>query len=153
MNDLFDLFIKHAFELNLNWLLLVHFILVTYFIGVIISVRRPVGVAFAWIFIVMTFPVMGISLYVLIGERPVGRALTRKIKRMNREYAQITAQMCQERAADRAKLPFEARALSILAESKNGTPAVTGNRVELHTNSLLILQQFYDRVFFFEHDL
>ena len=146
MNDLFDLFIKHAFELNLNWLLLVHFILVTYFIGVIISVRRPVGVAFAWIFIVMTFPVMGISLYVLIGERPVGRALTRKIKRMNREYAQITAQMCQEHAADRAKLPFEARALSILAESKNGTPAVTGNRVELHTNSLLILQQFIDEI-------
>lgn len=146
MNDLLALFIKHAFEINLNWLLLIHFILVTIFIGVIISVRRPVGVAFAWIFIVMTFPVMGISLYILIGERPVGRALTRKIKRMNREYAQITEQMCQEHAGDRSNLPLEARALSILAESKNGTPAVAGNKVELHTNSLLILQLFIDEI-------
>ncbi|MBU3620764.1 cardiolipin synthase [Polynucleobacter sp. CS-Odin-A6] len=146
MSDLFDLFLKNAFELNLNWLLLVHFFLVTYFIAVIISVRRPVGVAFAWIFIVMTFPVMGISLYVLIGERPVGRTLTRKIKRMNREYTQITEQMCKEYAGDRAKLPLEARALSILAESKNGTPVVAGNKIELHTNSLTILQQFIDEI-------
>ena len=110
MNDLLSLFLKHPFELNLNWLLLIHFLLVTYFIGVIISVRRPVGVAFAWIFIVMTFPVMGISLYVLIGERPVGRSLTRKIKRMNLEYAQITQKLCQEFASERAKLPIESRA-------------------------------------------
>jgi cardiolipin synthase len=146
MNDLINLFFKHAFQLNLNWLLLIHFFLVTYFIGTIISVRRPVGVAFAWIFIVMTFPVMGISLYLLIGERPVGRTLTRKIKRMNREYAQITQQMCQEYAGDRAKLPFEARALSILAESKNGTPVVAGNKIELHTNSLAVLQVFIDEI-------
>ena len=146
MNDLLNLLLRHAFELNLNWLLLLHFFLVICFIGVIISVRRPVGVAFAWIFIVVLFPVMGISLYVLIGERPVGRALTRKIKRMNREYAQITQQMCQEYAGDRAKLPLEARALSILAESKNGTPVVAGNKVELHTNSLAILQLLIDEI-------
>ena len=146
MNDLLNLLLRHAFDLNLNWLLLLHFFLIICFIGVIISVRRPVGVAFAWIFIVVLFPVMGISLYVLIGERPVGRALTRKIKRMNREYAQITQQMCQEYAGDRAKLPLEARALSILAESKNGTPVVAGNKVELHTNSLAILQLLIDEI-------
>ena len=146
MNDLLSLFLKHPFELNLNWLLLIHFLLVTYFIGVIISVRRPVGVAFAWIFIVMTFPVMGISLYVLIGERPVGRSLTRKIKRMNLEYAQITQKLCQEFASERAKLPIESRALSLLAESKNGTPVIDGNKVELHTKSLDILQLFIDEI-------
>ena len=47
MNDLLSVFLKNIFELNINWLLYIHFILVTYFIGVIISVRRPVGVAFA----------------------------------------------------------------------------------------------------------
>ena len=146
MNDLLSVFLKHPLELNLNWILLIHFLLVTYFIGVIISVRRPVGVAFAWIFIVMTFPVMGISLYVLIGERPVGRSLTRKIKRMNLEYAQITQKLCQEFASERAKLPIESRALSLLAESKNGTPVIDGNKVELHTKSLDILQLFIDEI-------
>jgi cardiolipin synthase len=146
MNDLLNLLIKHSFEINLNWLLLIHFVLVAYFIGVIISVRRPVGVAFAWIFIVMTFPVMGICLYVLIGERPVGRKLTRKITRMNREYEKITEDMRARYAKDKLKLPIEARTFSLLAESNNGTPVVAGNKIELHTNSLQILQLFIDEI-------
>ena len=146
MNSLLTYFLKHAFELDLSWLLLVHFLLVTFFIGVIISVRRPVGVAFAWIFIVMTFPIFGIGLYVLIGERPVGRSLTKKIIRMNREYAQIAEDMRKDYAGDRQKLPIEARALSILAETKNGAPVVAGNKLELHTNSLEILQLFIDEI-------
>ena len=146
MNDLLNIFLKHTFELNINWLLLIHFILVTYFIGVIISVRRPVGVAFAWIFIVMTFPVFGISLYVLIGERPVGRKLTRKITRMNHEYSAITEEMRIKYAGDRQLLPIESRSFSLLAESNNGTPVVAGNKIDLHTNSLQILQLFIDEI-------
>ncbi len=102
--------------------------------------------AFAWIFIVMTFPLLGISLYILIGERPVGRGLTRKIKRMDREYAKITEALRQQYAPERLKLPSEARALSLLAESKNGTPVVSGNKIKLYTNSLEILQLFIDEI-------
>jgi len=146
MNALLNIFFNQTFGFNFNWLLLAHFLLVTYFIGVIISVRRPVGVAFAWIFIVMTFPLLGIAFYVLIGERPVGRSLTRKIKRMNREYAKITEGLRQEFSSERAKLPIESRALSLLAESNNGTPVVDGNKVELYTKSLDILQLFIDEI-------
>jgi len=146
MIDLFSFFLKPVFDLNLSWLLFAHFLLVTYFIGVIISVRRRVGVAFAWIFIVMTFPILGIGLYVLIGERPVGRKLTRKITRMNREYEKITENMRSLYAGDKLKLPIEARSFSLLAESNNGTPVVAGNRVELFTNSLQILQLFIDEI-------
>ena len=146
MNDLLSVFLHSTFDMKLNGLLLIHFLVVTYFIGVIISVRRPVGVAFAWIFIVMSAPIIGISLYILIGERPVGRKLTRKITRMNREYEQITEKMRQDFAGDRQKIPAEGRALSLLAESQNGTPVVCGNRLELHTNSLKILQNFIDEI-------
>ena len=146
MNDLLSVFLKHVFEFDINWLLFIHFALVTCFIGVIISVRRPVGVAFAWIFIVMTFPVFGISLYVLIGERPVGRRLTRKITRMNREFMVITEEMRRDYAGDRVGMPSEGRALSLLAEANNGTPVVAGNKLELHTNSLQILQIFIDEI-------
>jgi cardiolipin synthase len=146
MNDLLSVFLRHFFELNINWLLFVHFGLVTYFIGIIISVRRPVGVAFAWIFIVMTFPILGISLYVLIGERPVGRKLTKKISRMNLEYTRITQKVCQDYAGDRQHMPLEGRALSLLAEAQNGSPVVAGNKVELHTDSLKILQCFIDEI-------
>ena len=146
MNGLLAEILHLSLNLNFDWILLIHFILVTYFIGVIISVRRPVGVAFAWIFIVMSFPVVGICLYVLIGERPVGRKLTRKINRMNREYSVITEDMRRNYADDKQKLPIEARLFSHLAASNNGTPVVAGNQVELHTNSLQILQLFIDEI-------
>jgi cardiolipin synthase A/B len=146
MNDLLSMFLHSSFDMKLNVILLIHFVVVTYFIGVIISVRRSVGVAFAWIFIVMTFPILGISLYILIGERPVGRKLTRKITRMNREYKMITETMCKDFAGDRDKLPIESKAMSILAQSQNGSPVVCGNLLELHTDSLQILQNFIEEI-------
>ena len=134
------------FGFSLIWVPITHFLIVLAFGIHLISARRPVSVAFAWFLIVILLPIVGISLYILIGERPVGRKLTRKIIRMNREYEKITKNMRQEYVADKQMLPIEGRALSLLAESKNGSPVVAGNKIELHTNSLKILQNFIDEI-------
>ena len=134
------------FGISLIWVPIIHVSIIISFGVYLISARRPVAVAFAWFLIVILLPFIGISLYILIGERPVGRKLTRKIVRMNREYEQITEQMRQAYIGDRQKLPLEGRALSLLAESKNGSPVVAGNKIELHTNSLNILQNFIDEI-------
>jgi cardiolipin synthase len=144
VNDLLGFFFSSS--QSVSWILLAHFLVVTLFITVIISVRRPVGVAFAWIFIVMTFPLLGIGLYILIGERPVGRSLMRKIERMSKDYVLLTEKMRQRFLDDRQHLPLEGRALSLLAESQNGSPAIAGNQIELYTNSLEILQKFIDAI-------
>ena len=144
MNDLLGFFFSSS--QSVSWILLAHFLVVTLFIIVIISVRRPVGVAFAWIFIVMTFPLLGIGLYILIGERPVGRSLMRKIERMSKDYVLLTEKMRQRFLDDRQHLPLEGRALSLLAESQNGSPAIAGNQIELYTNSLEILQKFINAI-------
>lgn len=146
MNDLLNFFIDSILGFRSDTFLLVHFILVTLFILVIISVRRPVGVAFAWILIVMTVPILGIGLYFLIGERPVGRNMTRKISRMSKNYDAIANRNRQHFQPDRKHLPLEGRALSLLAESKNGSPVIAGNHIELYTNSLEILQKFIDAI-------
>ena len=91
-------------------------------------------------------PLLGIGLYILIGERPVGRKLTRKIIRMDKEYAVITENMRQRYQADKQLLPIEGRALSLLAESNNGSPVIAGNQIELFTSSLKILQLFIDEI-------
>jgi cardiolipin synthase len=135
-----------VFGLSLIWVPILHAAIVLMFGCYLISVRRPVGVAFAWFLIVIMLPLLGISLYILIGERPVGRKLTRKIVRMNHEYEKITEAMRQKFIADRQKLPLEGRALSLLAESRNGSPVVAGNKIELHTQSLKILQNFIDEI-------
>ena len=134
------------FGISLIWVPILHALIVITFAFYLISVRRPVAVAFAWCLIVILLPLIGIALYILIGERPVGRKLTRKIIRMNREYEAITEQIRQQFFADRHKLPLEGRALSLLAQSKNGSPVVAGNKIELHTNSLKILQNLIDEI-------
>jgi cardiolipin synthase len=135
-----------VFGFSLIWIPILHASIVVLFGLYLISARRPVGVAFAWFLIVILVPLIGISLYILIGERPVGRKLTRKIVRMNHEYEKITQEMRQEYLADRKKLPLEGQALSLLAESRNGSPVVAGNKIELHTESLKILQLFINEI-------
>ena len=61
------------FGFSLIWVPIAHVVIVLFFGIHLISVRRPVGVAFAWFLIVILLPILGIALYILIGERPVGR--------------------------------------------------------------------------------
>ena len=135
-----------TFGLSLIWVPLLHIAIVLLFGFRLISVRRPVGVVLAWFLIVVLVPLLGISLYILIGERPVGRKLTRKIIRMDKEYAAITENMRQRYQADKQLLPIEGRALSLLAESNNGSPVIAGNKIELFTSSLKILQLLIDEI-------
>jgi cardiolipin synthase len=134
------------FGFSLIWVPLLHIAIVLLFGFRLISVRRPVGVVLAWFLIVILVPLLGIGLYILIGERPVGRKLTRKIIRMDKEYAVITENMRQRYQADKQLLPIEGRALSLLAESNNGSPVIAGNKIELFTSSLKILQLFIDEI-------
>lgn len=135
-----------TFGLSLIWVPLLHIAIVLLFGFRLISVRRPVGVVLAWFLIVVLVPLLGVGLYILIGERPVGRKLTRKIIRMDKEYAAITENMRQRYQADKQLLPIEGRALSLLAESNNGSPVIAGNQIELFTSSLKILQLFIDEI-------
>jgi len=134
------------FGITFVWVPILHVAIMILFGLHIISVRRPVAVSFAWFLIVVLFPLIGISLYILIGERPVGRKLTRKIIRMDKEYAALTENLRKHYQADKQLLPIEGRALSLLAESKNGSPVIAGNKIELFTSSLEILQCFIDEI-------
>lgn len=134
------------FGTSFFWVPILHVVILILFGLHMISVRRPVAVSFAWFLIVVLFPLIGISLYILIGERPVGRKLTRKIIRMDKEYAALTENLRKQYEADKHLLPIEGRALSLLAESKNGSPVIAGNKIELFTSSLEILQCFIDEI-------
>ena len=61
-------------------LYLIHPLIVLLFALRIIWVRRPPGVALAWILIVTIMPIVGISAYLLIGERPTGRTRKERIE-------------------------------------------------------------------------
>ena len=146
MNHLWDYLLQSMLGITSLWVTLLHLLVVGVFAIQLLLVRRPVAVAFAWLFIVATLPLIGILLFFMIGERPVGRKLRRKITRMEEHYAQITQAMRERYEGDRQFMPQEAKALSLLIEANNGTPAVAGNRVTLHTNSLGILQAMIEDI-------
>ena len=63
-----------AFWTDSHWLyLLLHPVISLAFIIRIIWIRRPPGVALAWILIVAILPIVGLLAYFLAGERPIGR--------------------------------------------------------------------------------
>jgi cardiolipin synthase A/B len=84
-----DLLIGRQAELSFPWFALAHAVLVILFALRLIWTRRPVSVSFAWFLVVVMLPALGIVLYVMFGERPVGRSLTKKIVRMEREHAKL----------------------------------------------------------------
>ena len=136
------LFTGTIFGYHVPWFVILHVVVAILFFLRIIWVRRPVGVAVSWLLIIVSFPVIGLILYLTIGERPVGRKLTSKIIRMEKEYAKISKAMRQLHEPDRALLHPDAYAISLLAQAKNGTPVAAGNQIELFTNSLEILRHF-----------
>ncbi|MEY3831957.1 MAG: hypothetical protein RJA82_905, partial [Pseudomonadota bacterium] len=89
---------------SIPWFLILHLIVTILFFLRIIWIRRPVSVAISWLLIIVTFPAIGLILYLTIGERPVGRALTNKIIRMEKEYAKISKAMRLLHEPDRALL-------------------------------------------------
>ena len=141
-----QIFLGSIFGFKFPWFVFLHVLLIGAFGLRLIWVRRPVSVAFAWFLIVILLPFFGLMLYLMLGERPVGRKLTKKIIRMEREYADISEEMRQMYKPDRELLHPESRALSLLAQSKNGSPVTSGNKIELFTESISILQYFINEI-------
>ncbi len=141
-----QIFLGSIFGFKFAWFVFLHILLIWTFFLRLIWVRRPVSVTFAWFLIVILLPLIGLMLYLMLGERPVGRKLTKKIIRMEKEYAGISEEMKEMYRLDRELLHPEARALSLLAQSKNGSPVTSGNKIELFTESLSVLQHFIDEI-------
>lgn len=124
-----------------HWLyLLLHPLIVGAFILRIIWIRRPPGVALAWILIVTIAPVIGLIAYMLVGERPTGRYRTQRIKRIRPAYERMT-QLLDGRYPDVIKaIPDQFLHMARLAENHGGMPVMPGNLITLHPDAQSILQ-------------
>ncbi len=130
-----------AFLSNSHWLyLLMHPLVVVLFTLRIICVRRPPGVALAWILIVTIVPVLGLLGYFLVGERPIGRDRTKRIDLARPVYQRMTA-LLDARYPDAEKhIATQFQAMARLAENHGGMPPVTGNQMTLHSDTQATLE-------------
>ena len=111
-------------------------------IGVRVVMRRSVrGVALSWLLLVATLPFAGALLYLLIGERRIGRKRSRAITALRTDFRQIARATIPSdfTTIDWSNLPATAQAMDRLGRSLVGFATVRGNTFELFTDTKAIL--------------
>jgi cardiolipin synthase len=106
----------------------------------VIWVRRPAGSAFAWLLLVSVLPFVGLVVYLLFGERPIGR---KRLRRAHAFYGSFPAAAGPSWAldvAEKAQLPPAQRGLSNLALRAAGLPVLKGCTLALHAGAETILR-------------
>ncbi|HZW09228.1 MAG TPA: cardiolipin synthase [Phycisphaerales bacterium] len=114
-------------------------------LGVLIRVilrRLPTGVAASWIVLVLVFPVVGASAYLLVGESRIGRKREKREAYVHPAYREYLKRLrARTRHIPRELSIMDAR-LSRETEAATGIPALGGNSVELLEST----EQFLDEV-------
>jgi cardiolipin synthase len=112
----------------------------------VLARRNPPGVSMAWLLLVLLVPVAGLVLYVMIGERRLGR---RWIERAEAERAAI-ARRFERLAADAVLDPADTgpvgEPVARLAQSLGAIPVMRGHRVELLADGDRILRTMIEDV-------
>lgn len=112
----------------------------------ILSRRNPPGVAVAWILLILLVPVIGAVLYVMIGERRLGR---RWIERAEAERADLTLRF-GALSADSTRDPIDAgpvgEPVARLTRALASIPIMGGHKVELISDTGRILQGLIDDI-------
>jgi len=111
-------------------------------IAVRVVMRRPArGIALSWLLLVATLPFIGAFVYLLIGERRIGRKRSLGIDELRGDFREIARATIPAdfTAVDWASLPPAARAMDRLGRSLVGGATVRGNRFQLFSDTQAIL--------------
>jgi cardiolipin synthase len=97
----------------------------------IITRRLPVGVALAWLSVVLIFPYAGAIVYLLIGESRLGRQRGRRAAALRESYRGWAKSLRESHPTSTAELTGAAGGLARLAEAALDSPPLAGNSVLL----------------------
>ena len=114
------------------------------FVGIAVRVimrRSARGVALSWLLLVAAVPLGGALVYLLIGERRIGRKRSLGIKALRLDFKEIAKAMIPPEftSVDWQSLPPAAQAMDRLGQSLSGGATVRGNRFELFSDTQAIL--------------
>ncbi len=111
-------------------------------VAVRVVMRRPArGIALSWLLLVAALPFIGAFVYLLIGERRIGRRRSRGIDELRGEFRKVARATLPAdfTAVDWASLPPAAEAMDRLGRSLVGGATVRGNRFQLFSDTGAIL--------------
>ena len=105
----------------------------------VIMKRRPPGVSLAWLILVAFLPYAGAVLYLLFGERPLGRSRSARALKM-RDSALLWLDRLVRSEAAATDVPAPWQPIRRLADGAVGLPALGNNGLTLLTDSEEILR-------------
>ena len=97
----------------------------------IIMKRRPVGVALAWLILIFALPFAGAVMYLLVGERHLGKQRVARIAALEFNYGKWRDILPQDAGIDWSKQDRAAASINRLIETASGFPAMAPNHLEL----------------------
>jgi cardiolipin synthase len=130
-------------------LLLLALLHVAVFVAVTLRVlarRSPPGVSMAWLLMVLLVPVAGLVLYVMIGERRLGRRWIERAEAERTALARRFRRLAADAVLDPADTGPVGEPVARLAQSLGAIPVMRGHRIELLSDSDLILRTLIEDV-------
>lgn len=108
----------------------------------VIMQQRAPGVALAWLFLMIILPVVGVLLYLLIGERRIGPRRSKRIDSLLHEKCNhVDEPLCKHACdVDWSRHPRTAAGLDRLGRKLTGSFTVCGNAIELYSDTEEVLQ-------------
>lgn len=112
----------------------------------VIMRRRSYGVSFAWLIVILLFPIFGAFIYLLFGENRISDRRAARIKDSSAHY-QHWLETLEERApVNWQDYNIECRPLHNLARRLTGLPAMDGNQLELLETSDTIINSIINDI-------
>lgn len=106
----------------------------------VIWIRRPAGSAFAWLLLVVVLPFAGLVMYLLFGERPIGRERLRRAHAFYRHFASVVTPLWALDVIEPETLAPRWRGLARLARTASGLPVLGGSTLSLRAGADTILR-------------
>jgi len=97
----------------------------------VVMMRLPVGTALAWIILIFFLPFAGALIYLVLGEKRLGRKRTQRAASRWGRYSRWLRELPRPEPDERSGLSPEAAAVSRLPEGLLGIPVLPGNRLEI----------------------
>ena len=111
-------------------------------IAVRVIMRRPArGIALSWLLLIVALPYAGALLYLLIGERRIGRKRSQGLDTLRTDFRTIAKSTIPVdfTTVDWPSLPPAAQAMDRLGRSLIGSATVRGSRLQLFSDTQSIL--------------
>lgn len=97
----------------------------------VISKRRQVGVALAWLTVIAAVPFLGAAVYLLFGERWLPRRALARAARIRTDLTSWQKDLCERSAVGWTELDPDAEPLHRQTIATVGMPGIAGNRLTL----------------------